>query len=534
MLKNSFGKLAAIFGFAAILVSCDKEFNPLGTDIVGDDHFGMERDVTSTVTMFNQKTGAVETTSLPINPLGIYDSPVFGKTTANFVTQLELGTVNPRFREVTLERVKSVILTIPYFSKVKSSSEGTTTYELDSVFGNRETKMRLSVYENGYYMRDFDPNTNFTAQKYYSNQDAAFNAARVGSRLNNSTNVKQNDEFIFDKTEITIPGATEDDDHTKQAPGMRLELDKQFFYNKIFANGGANLLNNNVFKNYFRGLYFRIEEISGAGALSMLDFTKGTITINYEDKKVATVNGVETDAGVETKVLILNFAGKSASLLTQTSNGTSGAYDAAVGNSATGDQKVYLKGGTGSVGLIDLFGGGNSGELEAIRVTANQENWLINEANLVFYVDQTTMANAKDVNRLYLYDARNNRPLIDYTFDTSTNNANNKFGKFVYGGIGEYASASESTKIVRYKFRITEHLKNVIFKDSTNVRIGLSVSENINNTANSAVAVPTETFKKVPMFSVISPLGTVLYGNVPVPSQEDKKLQLEIYYTKPN
>ncbi|NBL64963.1 DUF4270 family protein [Flavobacterium sp. NST-5] len=534
MIKNAIGKLFTILGITTLIVSCDKDFNAIGTDIVGDEHFGTERDISSTITIFNQKTGGVETTNLPINPLGIYDSPVFGKTTANFVTQLELQTFNPTFREVTLARIKSVILYVPYFSTVKSSSEGTTIYELDSIFGNQTTKMRLNVYENGYYMRDFDPNTNFAAQKFYSNQDALFNNAKIGSRLNDASDAKENEEFIFDKTEITIPGETEEDDDAKLAPGMRLNLNKQFFFNKIFANSGSNLANNNVFKNYFRGLYFRMEETSGAGALKMLDFTKGTITITYEDKKVTVVDGVETDAGTEEKTLILKFGGKSASLLNQTSNGTSSAYETIVGNIGTGDQKVYIKGGDGSIGLIDLFGGGNSGELEAIRQVANQENWLINEANLVFYVDQTATANLAEPNRLYLYDARNNRPLIDYTFDTSTLAGNSKFNKFVYGGIGEKSTNAENSKIARYKFRITEHIKNVLFKDSTNVRLGLSVTENVNNIAGAALASPSPNFKGVPTFSVINPLGTVVFGNVPVSSQEDKKLQLEIYYTKPN
>ena len=35
-----------------------------------------------------------------------------------------------------------------------------------------------------------------------------------------------------------------------------------------------------------------------------------------------------------------------------------------------------------------------------------------------------------------------------------------------------------------YKIRISEHIKNVVRKDSTNVKLGLVVSSDINNTIN--------------------------------------------------
>ncbi len=76
-------------------------------------------------------------------------------------------------------------------------------------------------------------------------------------------------------------------------------------------------------------------------------------------------------------------------------------------------------------------------------------------------------------------------------------------------------------------------------KDSLGIRLGLVVSETINQVSNAALKTPFTTLgqevKSVPVSSVIHPFGTVLYGsreseNVP----EDKRLKLEIYYTKPN
>src|SRR6478672_8949925 len=94
--------LPILFGLITILfVACDKDFNELGTDIIGDNHFGFEKYTGASLIAYNQKLGAVASNNLAINPLGVYDNPVFGKTTANFVTQLELSSFDPTFNNTT-------------------------------------------------------------------------------------------------------------------------------------------------------------------------------------------------------------------------------------------------------------------------------------------------------------------------------------------------------------------------------------------------------------------------------------------------
>lgn len=533
-------KVALLFVGAVFIISCDKDFDGIGSNIVADDHSEFSKEEFP-VDAFSQKTGPVETTNLPVNPLGIFSNGKFGKTTANFVSQVQLASENPTFTsDVTEARVKSVILKIPYFSHVKETTSDATTYELDSIYGSETAKMVLNVYENGYYMRDFDPGTNFQAQKYYSDQDDVFNTAKRGTdaqgnsisggtRLNNATASGQNEQFVFSPAEITIPAATEDGDPTKEAPQMRLELDKKFFYKKLIETPDANLVNNNVFKQHFKGLYFQIEEISG-GALAMLDFSKATITMTYAQNKTTIVNGVETIDGTVDKTVILNLSGNSASLLKHTATTESADYEV-----ATGTEELYLKGGEGSVAFIDLFGGGDSPQLEALRTNAINNNWLINEANLVFNVEQNDMLNTIDPNRIYLYDARNYTPLSDYYFDQTPNQSNQKYIKLYHSGIVQLTGSSgdANRKATKYKIRITEHIKNLIYKDSTNVRLGLSITENIANVSNKALKTPTSLIKKLPTSSVLSPLGTIIFGSSNSTPQ-DKKLKLEITFTKPN
>lgn len=538
MLNSSILKKISLFCIGAVfLISCDKDFNEIGSDIVGEDHFDFEKDSLATVTAFTKKTGAVETLNLPINPLGIFDNGKFGKTTANFVTQVSLVKENPTFQNVT--SVKSVVLKVPYFSTfLETGSGGEGTYELDSIYGNLSQAIKLSVYENGYYLRNFDPNNNNNPQKYYSDQNAMFDAVKIGSStsglpilngspLNNSNDLSENENFFFSNDELQSQGENEGD-VIREAPGLRVDLNNEYFYKRIFENSGQNLVNNNVFQNYFKGLYFKVEEVNGiAGALALMNFKAGTITITYDD---------ETASGtVVEKTLVMNLTGNSVGLLSHTATTESSEYEIATGNSVTGDAKVFLKGGEGAVTYIDLFGGGNSAELEALRSTAISNKWLINEAYVLFNVDQSAMTDLLDPNRVYLYDATNRRAIVDYNYDTSSNSSLPKFAKIRYDGIAQFTgnSGGENRKAKKYRVRVTEHLKNVIFKDSTNVRLGLSVTETIANSASAAVKMPTTDLKSVPFASVLSPLGTIIYGSN-LPDTDSKKIRLVISFTKPD
>jgi hypothetical protein len=188
----------------------------------------------------------------------------------------------------------------------------------------------------------------------------------------------------------------------------------------------------------------------------------------------------------------------------------------------------------GSMTVIDLFAGtAGAAKLQDIK----DKNWLVNEANLTFTIDKdaliTTSGPAPEPNRIYLYDLNNKRPLIDYFADLTTANSS-KYNKFIYGGIIQKDASDRGTT---YKIKITNHIRNLILKDSTNVKLGLVVTESINNPSNVNLFTPFAndgvTTKFVPAMSVVNPLGTILFGSNPsVPLQQ--RLKLEVYYTKPD
>lgn len=591
-------KIAVLFLiFSMVFISCDQDFNTIGSDLVGDEHFDFDTyDVA--LKAYSVRTGEVQTNNLPINPLGFYDNPYFGETNANFVTDLALNSVQPNFG--TAVQVDDVTLYIPFYSTVKTTNEdGSREFTLDSIYSKTEagktSKMRINVYENGYYLSPFEgPNQDATA-KYYSDMNAVIDAQKRGAdgsgnsisggtRLNNSSNLAENDEFFFNKSEIviyktklnTVSGniefVDENDAFTtdpskyvvkeRLAPGIYLHLNKDFFKKKIIESASDNLFNNNNFRQYFKGLYFKMEQIAGEeGAMAMLNFNIAKLNIDY--------HSIDTGSTIPTvKTFLigmgLNSGGNTVSLQ---DFAYSGDYDAGLtaSNLVTGqDANLFIKGGKGSVVYMDVFGdadvlkivdgqlvsGSNEvpDELDQLRL----KGWLINDAYLEFYIDKTKMAgNSKfqEAERLYLFDATNQKPLADYFLDSSTS-SNSKQNKLIHGGT-IVRDDTGSKKGVKYKIRITQHINNLINSSNVNinknVKLGLCVTENIGLTGNYFYKSPI-TFSSgpdinfFPVTSIFAQQGTVLHGTGSTASYTDpstgevisQKLKLTIHYTKPN
>jgi hypothetical protein len=190
---------------------------------------------------------------------------------------------------------------------------------------------------------------------------------------------------------------------------------------------------------------------------------------------------------------------------------------------------VYLKGGEGIMAEIELFKDDNGNDLlEEIR----KKEWLVNEASLSIYINKDMLSSSGGIiepSRLYLYDIDNKAPLIDYFVDNSAGPKEYQ-NKIVHGGSIEL---DEDKNGLMYKIRISEHIKNVIRKDSTNTKLGLVVSSDISNTIN--VEVETKDLMTfIPNSTAINPLGTVLIGPSPSAEYYKKRMKLDLYYTKLN
>lgn len=528
--RNIFKTLFVFAAGAAIIASCDSEYNDIGADIIeGDIHHNGMTKYEGRIVAYDKATGEVQSNNLPLNVLGVYDNPAFGKTRAHFVTQLELPVEDPKF---SAPEIDSVYLYVPYFSTLEGTDEttGDSTYELDSIYGSEDAEMTLKIYRNNYFLRSIDPSSGTSEpQRYYSNDFALVHGPSTSqlplAELNN---------FKFSKNQVkrmvTFNGSPKVAE--RFAPGIYTLLDNTAIQSAILSAPEGSLVNNNVFKNYFRGIYFNITQNGTASAMVNTRFSEGKIVIIYRDYKVDANGEFDTTSAKIKKTLTLNMKGNTINFFENNYNpGFLTALTPAQTNTTAGDDRLYVKGGDGSMGIISL----NQEDLDFLKT----EGAIINEANLVFYVDEALMKNeagtrAPDPLRVYLYDLKNRRPLYDYYADAATSPFNPKYDKGVYGGI-----VTKGADGVSYKIRLTNHINNIVRKDSTNVPLGLVVSESINIIANAklknAFPINDVNVETLPVTSVISPLGTVFYGNnIPVGENYNKRLRLEIFYTKPN
>lgn len=537
---SSFFKHTFFVFSVVLLVSCDEDANEIGANIVGNDNFVGEPE-TYEVLAYTQPLLGVESNNIKADAngaqqLGIYEDGVFGKTTSHVVTEVRLTANNPIDFSLS-PRIKSAVLSIPYFSHTTGEigEDDEILYELDSIYGPEDAKLDLGIYESTFYIKP-DPDNAGQPEPNYSNQLSLFGK---GAKLNNSTAVSQNTAFEFSKKEQEETTVDEINNTTtsKVSPRMKIELDTTVLGQRLFGPSAVGkLINNNIFTNYFRGLHFSVAPSGASPAtFAMMDFTKGKIFITYEQKTSS------TNPAWVTKYLTLSLNGNNVNLYEYLHSSMYANVLATAPNRTTGDRKLYVKGGDGSMAVIELF----KTEAELTAFQANKDKWLINDASLTFYIEKNDMAAAaNEPNRIYLYDLTNKKPLVDFTTDQSTSVASVKFNKAVHGGRIEKSSDGRGT---RYKIRITNYIRALMAEETENVRLGLVVTENINTTSNktlqTVINLPdSDTFgteKKidgVPTMSIANPFGTILYGsNIPQGDPDyDKRLRLTIYYTKPN
>ena len=409
---------------------------------------------------------------------------------------------------------------------------GRTLYELDSLIGNPEATFKLKVSELDYFLRPYDPDSNFEKfQKYYSNNTLPENFS--GYTLFDSEIKIDSNELVFYNEDD--PETEEDDESEvvkeRLSPRIRVDLDHDFFQTKFLdIEGSQEISNLDNFKLYFKGLVLEAYDFSDP-LLMILNFNEAEIKVVYEYQKYNKQDTPDdnSDDTVDTEEADFLFKLNGIKLNSFKHDAYPGYVYSAIADTITNPERVYLKGGQGIMAEIELFKDDNGVDvLEEIR----SKEWLVNEANISIYSDKEMLSSSGGIiepSRLYLYDLVNKAPIIDYFVDNSAGQKSYQ-NKVIHGGIIEL---DDDKNGLMYKIRISEHIKNVVRKDSTNVKLGLVVSSDINNTINIEVK-DSEYMLFTPLSSAINPLGTVLIGPSPSAENFDKRMKLNLFYTEVN
>ena len=607
LLKNHFLYFFVSFLIAIIIISCNKDYHPVGIDLFIDQTLRTKTKNIPAFT-FQESINQVQTNVQPLAQLGMINHPVFGKSEASIVTQIAIrpdlffGNLRQNFENQSdgsnpdiideEEKVKEVFLEIPFFSNtndsdndgvidsldadpndpasnsdgdeltdivefqsglnpLSSDSDGdgildhndndnsaydseNSVYDIDSIYGNRNSEFTLQVHELTYYLNDYDPLTNFqSSQIYYSNRDY-YTEGFVGATLFDGRIKLNFDEirFYYNEDDPDTP----DIDETTQVenrltPRLRIPLDPNFFQEKLIdLEGSESLLSEISYQKEMRGLIIRGENFSD-DLYMLLDIQNAEIKISYEFKDNNTQGTLEdlTDDTIE--ILERNFSlslgGAFLNVLKNEVFESSINKRIADSKNNIPTDKLFIQS-SRLHGKIRLFSNEDPNVNEQLN-SIRDENLLVNQANLIFHVDPETPIEQYNAQRLYLFNLNNGAPMIDYFSDGSTSNFGTNANKGIFGGKLEL---DENGNPSQYKFNITNHISNIIRNDSLNYDLGMTVTANI-DTPSIIRAINQDEDQEIryPLASTLNPLGTVLIGSHPDSLQFDKRVKLELIYS---
>ena len=530
-----------------LFTSCEKDFASFDSQVINSDNainFSTSS-IEYSLTTRSEMVNPVQTNNLPSFLLGSYNHPQFGKSNSSFVGQMVPSEYNHEFGDNVV--LDSVVLTIPYYSRgVDTNEEGDITYEIDSVYGN--SPIKISVFRNNFFFRTFDPFSDFdTSQNYFSNGSLSVEEVIDSGQLEGEL-LFEIDDFIPSAEQINLTEIdTSGNPYVAQkiAPALRFKLNNpndNFWESNFFENEGNQVLTNEPnFKEFFRGLYIKVESVSD-GTIMLLNFASSNskLTIHYTsdtttigDSDTGSVDEIETNQ----HEYVMNFSGN---LINLFENET--LVDVGLMDQANGNENIYLRGGEGIISTLDLFSGttiGDNGEeiseFDLFKEffydeISDQPIRIINEAYIEFFVNQN-FPNDDEPERIYLYNYEQNSALIDYFLDQSvsslTINAKiNHLEPLIRDSLND-------DKGIKYKIRITEHLNNLILRDSTNARLGLGVISDVASVQNFKILGDGSQSENKSLASgvILSPKGTILHGNLTL--DPEKKPKIKIYYTEP-
>ncbi len=501
------------------IISCEKDLEDIAIGLVDNQYFSVGDTIFEVIAYnVNVDSSRVDNNSseLPLSLLGVKRDENFGIKKSTFISQFYLPLGGVDFGDNAT--IDTVILDIPYFATKSEEDQDATdpetgepiededgnpiqvpNFTLDSVYGNTSQAFNITINELGTYLNELDPDDPTKKNAYFSDKEYQLEAELFSDDF--KTNRNDTVLYVLRKNLDGDPNTIDDIDTIKSlgtVPSMKFNLDENFFKNNFIDNPNSSDFDSNAnFIRFFKGLYVDANGLDGA--LINAAGSNASMTIYY-------TNDVETNGEIVRTARAMRFPFGGVRTAKYDNNYSGSPVENAVLNPdlENGERKLYVQGAAGTEVVIELF---SQETLEMLR----NENLLINEANLNFYIDNNQDDELPLI--LFLYNYDDNSTLKDFRVDG---------GSGVFGGRLQY---DDDGNPVSYKFRITYYISDVL--DLTNP-IKLS-----------KLALRNFLFTDVPTIGVLDtvvkdynwiPKGVVLKGNLPELDKE--RIKLEIFYSK--
>lgn len=471
--------------FAAI-VSCEKDFNNIGNSVVDNTKFETgELLLDVEITPINIESVRADNITLGNSAqywLGGYKSGNYKTIQSSIVSQLGLlGSLKTEDVKAASEDgqidsfyvLDKVVLKVPYTAtNIGKESDGKPKFRLDSVLGNTDIATSLKVYRSGTYLNSLDPTNPTKSNSFESNYDYY---SQISDPINDLLNEDAGFSFkpspvdtMLVLTRNISNGNTYKDTVrlANKAPFLTVPLDmakmKALFWDE-FKNDQFKTAE--AFNTYFKGIILKTEGTDGAMVPISLLGTSASASVDFH----YTITTFEKKAGEAALVLKDTLPSTYSFPLSGVRNSI---YETSAATTVTPADNFILQGTAGTMANVKIIDDTKLQELKA-------NNWLVNDASLTFYVNQTISTN-KDIlpQKLLIYQNKDNgnggvtpTQISDSYKETTT------FG----GSLG----LSEDDKPEKYNFRITDYLSDLL--DGTSSDISPLILKVYNDPTDNAV-----------------------------------------------
>ena len=533
-------------GIVVGIISCENEIKNTGVDLVNNDIFHTEEYV-SEVTAYNSNIVQNQTNGLATQLLGTQHDANFGKLKAAIVTQLLLPVKSPDYGAEAV--IDSIILDIPFSVTSDGTDDlGKPKFNYDQVWTSGNAKFQLNVFELGTYLNSNDLDDPTKAKKYFSDDvfiknQSLFSGEVSPSLIDTMMVIKRykypnypslTDPIVYKLDTIIAAGGV--------APSLKIPLDETVFKD-LFQDyaSGSEFASQANFQHHFKGLYLEALEAADLddAALLSLDLVKASVKIYYsntteeDEGEDEDLNG--NDVTGETAVTVHNpelfsyplsinvpqtgGGGVKVNLFERDYTGSNIQNYLANPNTTDGEDKLFLCGATGSNVVLKLFGDDNDGngipdDLDYLRT----KEWLINDAILTFYIDETNVSE-DTVASLFVYSIGN---------EENTQIYNSYKGGM--GGLLETDGDEDDPQPVKYSIHIVDYITEIM-NPNTDLELSEIGIKTMEITDLPPAGATEDTDTTLSTYSN-NHKGVVVKGNLP--SSEEKRIKLEIFYSEKN
>lgn len=433
------------------MVSCNSDADDLGKNLF-DGNSVTGNQVSYDLVTYNINNGDVvraDSYALQRATLGAFTEGQFGMQKSAYVTQVRLSKYAPDFG--TNPVVDSVVLEI----KPQYDATTKTVTTTDVTHGGQAAKQALTKYEAVKYgnpaatmnidVHEIATDLGAVGTEKLSNSPVATSGLPLGTKV-----------FSGNVYAVSINKTSDNTALLTREAGVRIQLDKNYFRDKIANKSGATELSNESnFINYFKGLKISVRENDGY----LINFAPNEVTMTMYYRSGGKSNTFSFDLGSSN----VHFS--------QISYNRSSTFNTVMAgiNSTNGDPLLYMQGMGGPGAGIKLNGAGVSD----LKRLYKEHGAAILSAKVRLYTDTNTWNNSytKPVGFLVRKQGE-----TDFITDLKT-----MLGNSNYSLVKAYSTNSNPSY---YDIDITKTIKDIVEKEAEAKDLIINIGEYLTSKGN--------------------------------------------------